>query len=113
MTYDVVISVQNQDLALLPGLSADVRIVTDRREDVLRVPNTALHFTPNRVHTLASAERVWALRNNQPTAISVALGLEDDAYTEIVRGDVKEGDQVITAEQNTENNTTTALRLRF
>jgi len=46
VTYDVVVSAQNTDQRLLPGMTANVRIVTDRKEDALRVPNAALRFRP-------------------------------------------------------------------
>ena len=46
VTYDVVVSAQNTDQKLLPGMTANVRIVTDRKEDALRVPNAALRFRP-------------------------------------------------------------------
>jgi HlyD family secretion protein len=46
VTYDAVIDVANPDLKLKPGMTATVSIVTDRRRDVLTVPNTALRFRP-------------------------------------------------------------------
>lgn len=46
VTYTVVVSAQNPDLALVPGMTANVRIVTDTRDAVLRVPNAALRFRP-------------------------------------------------------------------
>ena len=46
VTYDVVVSAQNTDQKLLPGMTANVRIVTERKEDALRVPNAALRFRP-------------------------------------------------------------------
>jgi HlyD family secretion protein len=46
VTYTVVVSAQNTDLALVPGMTANVRIVTDTRESVLKVPNAALRFRP-------------------------------------------------------------------
>ena len=46
VTYDAVIDVGNPDLKLKPGMTATVSIVTDRRRDVLAVPNTALRFRP-------------------------------------------------------------------
>lgn len=46
ITYPVVVQVQNADLSLLPGMTANAEIVVDRREDVLRVPNAALRYTP-------------------------------------------------------------------
>jgi HlyD family secretion protein len=47
ISYTVVISAANPDLALLPGMTANVRIVVDRRESVLKVPNAALRFRPS------------------------------------------------------------------
>src|SRR5215472_2269533 len=49
VTYDVVVSVENADLALLPGMTANTRIITDERSDVLRVPLRALRFAPQGV----------------------------------------------------------------
>jgi HlyD family secretion protein len=46
VTYTAVISVRNQDQALLPGMTANLQIVTDEREDALRIPNAALRFRP-------------------------------------------------------------------
>ena len=46
VTYDVVVDVQNHDLALLPGMTADAHIITAERTDVLRVPLPAIRFTP-------------------------------------------------------------------
>ena len=43
--------------------------------------------------------RIWVLRDGKPVAVPVVAGLDDDSFTEIVSGDVKPGDQVITAEQ--------------
>ena len=46
VTYDVVVSADNTDLKLLPGMTANIRVVTDQRESALRVPNAALRFRP-------------------------------------------------------------------
>ena len=45
-TYDVVISAPNADLLLKPGMTATIRILVDRRDDVLRAPNQALRYSP-------------------------------------------------------------------
>jgi HlyD family secretion protein len=47
VTYDAVIDVSNDDLKLKPGMTATVSVVTDRRRDVLAVPNAALRFRPD------------------------------------------------------------------
>lgn len=101
VTYDIVIGVDNSDLALMPGLTAASRIVVDERQDVMRVPNQALRYTPRNVPRAAPSDqaRIWVLRKDQPVAVAVVSGLDDDSFTEIVGGDVKPGDLVITAEQ--------------
>jgi HlyD family secretion protein len=101
VTYDIVISVDNSDLTLMPGMTAASRIVIDQRTDVIRVPNQALRYIP-RSHAGAiqpGQAQIWVLRDGQPVSVPVVVGLDDDSFTEIVSGDVKPGDLVITAEQ--------------
>ena len=121
VTYDVVVSVDNHDLALKPGMTAATRIVIDERDDVLRVPSQALRYTPSALggrHVGAGAQaRVFVLRDGKPVAVPVTAGLDDDNFTEIVKGELASGDRVITAEQrdsNSGNRTpTSAPRLRL
>ncbi len=100
ITYDVVVSVDNSDLALKPGLTAATRIIIDRRSDVLRVPNQALRYVPTgTVPGETKQSRVWVLRDRTPAPVQVTVGLDDDDFTEIVQGDLKPNDRVIVAEQ--------------
>lgn len=117
VTYDVVVSVANPDLALKPGMTAANRIVIDERRDVLRVPSQALRYSPasaggtatrrsgpsTRSRTVPEAA-VWVLRDGKPVRVAVTAGLDDDTFTEIVQGDLKAGDRVIIAEQRATNN---------
>lgn len=111
VTYDVVIGFDNGDLALAPGMTASTRIVIDSRADVLRVPNQALRYTPGGLSAVATAnappaiggERLWVLRDGAPVAVSVVPGLDDGNFTEIVKGDLRPGDQVITAESGSQS----------
>ena len=115
VTYDIVVSVKNDDLALKPGMTAATRIIIDQRDDVLRVPNAALRYRSaftSASHGAPAQARIWVLRDEQPMAIPVTIGLEDESFTEIVSGEVKAGDQVITAEQSTMSRTVIP-RLRF
>ena len=91
------------------------RIITDQRNDVIRVPNQALRYTPSGLAGVnASGQaQIWVLRNEQPISVPVAIGLEDDNFTEIVSGDVKAGDLVITAEQVATDSKTVMPSLRF
>ena len=105
VTYDVVVSVDNSDLALKPGLTAATRIIIDQRADVLRVPNQALRYIPAGTAIRESDKaRVWVLRDGKPVVVQVATGLDDDNFTEIVQGELKRGDRVIVSERrNTAN----------
>ncbi|MBD2746462.1 efflux RND transporter periplasmic adaptor subunit [Microvirga sp. BT688] len=64
VTYTAVISVRNQDQALLPGMTANLQIITDEREDVLRIPNAALRFRP--AVAMATAEAGDGTPDAQP-----------------------------------------------
>jgi HlyD family secretion protein len=105
VTYDVVVSVDNSDLALKPGLTAATRIIIDQRSDVLRVPNQALRYvTAGRVPGDTRQARVWVLRKEVPAPVQITAGLDDDDFTEIVQGDLKVDDKVIVAEQRNSAN---------
>ena len=94
VTYDVVVSVDNSDLALKPGLTAATRIIIDQRDDVLRVPNQTLRYIPAGTAIRESDQaRVWVLRGGKPVAVQVTTGLDDDNFTEIVKGELKRGRQ--------------------
>ena len=104
VTYDVVVGVDNADLALKPGMTASTQIIIDQRSDVIRVPDQALRYAPGGVTAspargASSQTQLWLLRDGHAVAVPVALGLDDDSFTEVVSGDVKLGDQVIIAEQ--------------
>lgn len=116
VTYDAVVGVANADLALKPGLTASTRIVVAERSNVLRVPNQALRYVPGGVAGAGTAGavapaaassdavaaagagkagRLWVLRDGKPVALAVVVGLDDENFTEIVKGDLKAGDPVI------------------
>ena len=114
VTYDVVVSVENPDLALLPGMTANTRIITDERDDVLRVPARALRFSPEGVGSATRTTKsdpgssVWVLRDGGPKKIPVVSGLSDGSFAEIVRGELKPGDQVVVDEVAREERSPTA-----
>jgi HlyD family secretion protein len=128
VTYKTILTANNDDLSLRPGMTATAEITTATREGVLLVPNGALRFTPplkdqsghdsgGIVGSLlphppepqarkpaassakSSGQRVWILRNGEPTATDVTVGVTDGRYTEIVGapgGGLEAGMQVIT-----------------
>jgi HlyD family secretion protein len=106
ITYDVVVGVQNPDLALRPGMTATVRIITGEHADVLRIPNQALRYLPSGVKRQSTSESttpqqqsVWVLRSGTPKKIVIQEGLEGDNFTETQPGELHEKDTVILAEK--------------
>jgi HlyD family secretion protein len=96
VTYDVVITVDNRDLKLKPGMTANVTIVTEEKENPLRVPNGALRFRMPGAPIDRKVTDVWVEdRTGQVRRVPVATGIADSLSTEIVEGALKEGDAVI------------------
>jgi HlyD family secretion protein len=104
VTYDVVVRVDNPELKLKPGMTANVSIILDEKKGVLRVPNAALRFRPAERSVEATPQKgsadqkgsaVWVLENGKPKRIKVTTGIGDGNYTELVSGELKEGDAVI------------------
>ncbi|MBK8176500.1 MAG: efflux RND transporter periplasmic adaptor subunit [Rhodospirillales bacterium] len=108
VSYDVIISVVNDDLKLLPGMTADTRIVTGERDDVLMVPNAAFRFRPSAAHERSavpaagaesgtpSTATIWRLTHGgHLQALAVRAGLSDGIETEIAGGDVAVGDAIV------------------
>lgn len=96
VTYDVVITVRNPELKLKPGMTANVTIVTARKEHPLRVLNGALRFRMPNVPIDRKVTRVWVLDpHHQPRQVDVSTGIADSLFTEIVSNTLHEGDAVI------------------
>jgi len=98
VTYDVVVSVGNDDLALLPGMTANTHIVTDERAGVVRVPVKALRFAPQGLRKAGEGSTVAVLRHGQLERIPVVTGLSDGTFTEIADGKLAPGDRVVVDE---------------
>jgi len=88
-------------------MTASTEIIVDQRDNVLRVPDQALRYSPGGVAATGGArapsggqQSVFVLRDDKPIAVSVTLGLDDGTFTEIVKGDLQPGDRVITAERS-------------
>ena len=148
VTYNVVINVENPQQQLKPGMTANLTITIDERNNVLKVPNSALRFTPQDANgqrtgagqgqrqgrtrqqqadgaqgdsgenrfAPASApvlpgqiRRVWVLgQDGKPERRRITVGLSDGSATEVVDGDLREGDMVITGQTVTSANSSSA-----
>ncbi len=122
VTYVVVVGVDNKDLNLKPGMTANVSIETARKENVLRLPAAALRFKPkegkgtkgpkegkeaagmpaktaggvtDRVKK-GGSQQVYILGpDKKPVAVPVTTGVGNDGQVELVEGNLKENDEVI------------------
>ena len=109
VTFSVMARVANPDLKLLPGMTANARILTEERKDVLKVPNEALRFrpmqadgTPVKLEVKKREEgpgipgRVWVLdAKQQPVPLPLRLGVSDGKFTEVLKGNIEAGQDII------------------
>ncbi|MGE3713602.1 MAG: efflux RND transporter periplasmic adaptor subunit [Alphaproteobacteria bacterium] len=121
VTYAVIVTVENKEKKLLPGMTAYVSVILSEKKDVLRVPAAALRFSPPQEESggfsrlfsgggMSFRQRdqerkttskefnstLYVLKNGQPEVVDVSTGATDEIYIEIKGGTLKQGDQVIT-----------------
>jgi HlyD family secretion protein len=118
VTYNVVIGVANDDLALLPGMTANVHIVTERKTDALAVPLQALRFDPHGATADHDGDgsgggKLWVMRGGKPVAVPVQLGIDDGNAVEVVSGELAAGDAVVVGRAGSERRDTAARRSPF
>jgi HlyD family secretion protein len=107
VTYTVVVRAQNPDMRLFPDMTATVRIVTDRRENVLTVRNEAIRFRPppspaEGPEPSGGQARLWVLGAGDAIRPKLArLGVKGDSTTEILDGDLQPGDTVVLRKSDT------------
>ncbi|HSM20346.1 MAG TPA: efflux RND transporter periplasmic adaptor subunit, partial [Hyphomicrobiales bacterium] len=118
VTYQAILSIDNSELLLRPGMTATAEIVVEKVKDALLVPNAALRFEPpaeeedtadggllrmifphppRRAKALtAEGERqIWLLKEGQAASAMVVTGLTDGTMTEVLSGDIAPDDSVI------------------
>ncbi|MGV1869640.1 efflux RND transporter periplasmic adaptor subunit [Agrobacterium rosae] len=122
VTYKGILTVDNAELLLRPGMTATANIVVQQVKDAILVPNAALRYTPPRESASrggglmglfrpprmgrqrggggagedSTKRSVWVLRNNQPVSVQVETGATDGQFTAIKSGDISPDDQIIT-----------------
>ncbi|HDQ03486.1 MAG TPA: efflux RND transporter periplasmic adaptor subunit [Deltaproteobacteria bacterium] len=98
VTYDVVVKVENPDLKLKPGMTANVSIETAHKNDALLIPDAALRVRMPDQDFTAFREKgfsVWILAGNKPRQIIIKTGISDGRFTEVISGDIAVGDKII------------------
>jgi HlyD family secretion protein len=132
VTYVAVIGVSNKELKLKPGMTANVTVQTQRKDEVLRIPSAALRFKlksgkeekgkgrgsaaggkqeqPAGGHAgkgggkTAPSQKVYLLTQGKPVPVAVATGVSDGSFVELVGGKLKENDEVIVEQVSEEKN---------
>ena len=117
VTYDIVISVDNPDQKLLPGMTAYVNITFAKHDNVLLVPNAALRYRPKNEDTMMALKKedkktdkpkaendglargkVYILKDNKPQLVRVKTSITNGKFTEIISSELKPNDLVITGD---------------
>lgn len=97
VTYAVIISVDNSEGLVIPGMTANVSIITDKVENALCVPLQALKYTPETIGKKYEKQGLWILTKNGLKRYDIDLGVSDENKTQIISNEIKEGDKVIVA----------------
>jgi len=116
VTYEVIIEVDNKDLKLKPGMTANVEIITADKNNILVVPNKALRFYITDETGKAPRYKdkgIWLLKNGQPKRVAVKVGISDDENSEIISDIIKAGDEVILEKIESNDNNSPAMRMRM
>jgi len=122
VTYETVLSVNNNDLLLRPGMTATADITVNKLDNVLLVPNAALRFTPPAPDTSGKKsgglvrqlmphrprhdrpatdtlkrgeQRVWILRDKIPVAVPIEVGATDGRVSEVLSNNLEPGQTVL------------------
>ena len=125
VTYDVVVTVENPDEILAPGMTAYVNVIIADKKSIPLVSNAALRYKPTKAPTKETQEgmkqnpqgkpkgkgenkdgnfgMVYVLKEGIPTPIKVQLGITDNRFTEIVSDNIAVGDKIIIDENKATN----------
>lgn len=112
VTYTVIVDVDNKDQKMIPGMTANASIITNKSENVICVPTDALKFTPKEITggKKYKEQGLWILRNNKPIRISITTGAKDSDRTEIISKELKENDRVIISKKGDKDKTAQGKR---
>ncbi len=116
VTYDVTAEVDNSELKLKPGMTAEVKIIVSDKKDVLRVPTSALRFIPDNVNPhegrFDDTQSVWIRGSNgKITKTPVDIGISNNEFSEILNDSLREGQEVVVESYSDSKNTKSILTL--
>ena len=98
VTYEVIIGVDNKDLKIKPGMTANVEIITAEKKDALVVSNKALRFYTfdEKGDVVRYKDKgIWLLKDGNLVRVNIEQGVFDDEMSEIISEDINVGDEVV------------------
>jgi len=109
--YNCIIHVDNAELKLKPGMTATVTVEVESRQNVLKIPNAALRYLPDlppqrlkelkkQLDVNKNETLIWVPAGGGARPVKVGLGLTSDSETEISAEGLKDGSEVIVADQS-------------
>lgn len=103
VTYEVIISVDNKDMKIKPGMTANVEIITAEKQGAKLVPNKALRFyvTDEDGQVKRYNDKgIWVMNKGKLERVSIKTGVSDDEQTEIISDKIKVGDNIVVEDKN-------------
>lgn len=110
VTYTVIISVDNSEGLVIPGMSANVSIITNSVENALCVPAQALKFTPDSTGKKYENQGVWIQTKSGLKRYDIELGVSDDNKVQIISNEIKAGDKVVVTSTGDKKKAQTGMR---
>ena len=94
VTYSVIVDVENEDMKLKPGMTANVSIITDKKENIMCAPNSALKVSLDKQKKYEH-QGIWIMEKRKPTRVDIEVGVSNDNVFEVISDKIKNGDEVI------------------
>lgn len=116
VTYEVIIEIDNKELKLKPGMTANVEIITAEEKGVLLVPNKALRFFIEEEDGTTKRYKdkgLWILKSGVPVRVSITTGVSDEDNTEVASELLNEHVEVIIDEKGRYSSQQGNTRLRM
>lgn len=115
VTYTVIVDVDNKDQKMIPGMTANVSIITNKRENVICVQTDALRFTDKELTggKKYKDQGLWVIKDNKPQRITIKTGAKDSDRTEIISENLKENDRVILKKRSEQDQKTQTRKPRM
>ncbi len=97
VTYNVIVQVDNKSQKLKPGMTANVFLITEKKNNILMVSNKALRFIPdaNKEIKRYKTPGVWVLSDDKPVRVNIKTGISDENFTEIKTDKLKIGQEIL------------------